>query len=145
MQTAQQNIDNDDLLKLLEYINKHTAANPAQSSALMNVFAIDERKLRKMISVARKKYHASIAASSTGGYYRANNWEQYKSTFKQRIRQAMAEIKTQNAVRKSLMSDMQPTIFDQINYKTEYDALIEFVEELFEEENESTINQPITN
>ena len=122
------NIDRAKLLNLLEYINKHTAENPAQTPALMSLFNVSERQLRMMIAHARTEYHASIASNPTGGYFRAGNWQEYRRTFTQRIHQAVAEIKTQNVVRKSLINDLQPTIFDAVNYATEFDDLIEFVE-----------------
>jgi hypothetical protein len=83
------------ILTILEVINKHGEENPVSSECLMQMFGLSERQLRQVISIARSKYAASIAAHPNGGYYRAMTWEQYKRTFCQRIGQALAEIQTQ--------------------------------------------------
>lgn len=126
--TEIKNIDRTKLLNLLEYINKHTAENPASTQSVMELFNLSERQLRMYIAYARKEFHASIATHGTGGYFRATGWEQYKRTFHQRMNQAIAEIITQNAVRKSLKNDLSPTLFDQ-DFSTEFDDLIDFVED----------------
>jgi hypothetical protein len=88
----------------------------------------NRRTLRKYVEVARKLFKAPIA-SVVGGYKKANDWNDYKSTFYVLVKHAITTIQTQNAVRKEFAERMNLSLFDQSIFNTEFEDIIRAVDQ----------------
>jgi predicted DNA-binding transcriptional regulator YafY len=112
--------------RMLEMIREASRERPVSTAALMQALQISERTVRAFVELARSQ-KMPIAKGPTGGYYFANNWQEFSETFRKNCSQALSTLRTMNIIRHNLAHQQQLTIFD---VQTEYDDLLEYIEQL---------------
>jgi len=112
--------------RMLELIREADRAHAVATLTLMRVFGISERIVRGWIEYARSQ-GMPIAKGPAGGYYFAENWQEFEETFQKNCHQALTTLHTMNIIRRNLARQQQLTIFD---VPTAFDELLERADDL---------------
>jgi hypothetical protein len=112
--------------RMLEMIREASREHPVRTSTLMQTLQISERTVRAFVELARSQ-KMPIAKGAKGGYYFANNWQEFAETFRKNCNQALSTLRTMNVIRRNLAHQEQLSIFD---VQTEFDDLLEYIDHL---------------
>jgi biotin operon repressor len=112
--------------RMLELIREADRAHAVATLTLMRVLGISERIVRGWIEYARSQ-GMPIAKGPAGGYYFAENWQEFEETFRKNCHQALTTLHTMSILRRNLAHQGQLNIFDT---QTEFDELLELAEHL---------------
>ena len=112
--------------RMIELIREARQSHPVKTSTLMQSLQISERTVRAFVELARSQ-KMPIAKGAKGGYYFANNWQEFSETFTKNCNQALSTLKTMNVIRRNLAQQEQLSIFD---VQTEFDDVLEYIDHL---------------